>query len=201
MKVEKINDNKIKITLSLEELEKRKISLTDLEHDSSLAKNLFLSLIEESDLEDEFKLENSQLFIEAFSDNNNTFVITITKIDAIPELLKYNNENMPIKNKVSTYKVESNIFEFENLDKILSMCAASKNENLFFGRNSLYKLNDRYFIIFKKSSVKNKKFIKTFIFLSEYCTSYYNDEIFEASLIEKSTNIIKSTALQKLSNF
>ena len=82
MKVERINDNKIKITLSLEELEKRNISLKDLEKDSSKAKNLFLDLIEESNLDEDFIIDESQLFIEAFSDNNNSFIVTITKVDS-----------------------------------------------------------------------------------------------------------------------
>ena len=49
MKVEFINENKIKITLTFEELEKRDISLKDITNNSSLARDLFTDLIEETD--------------------------------------------------------------------------------------------------------------------------------------------------------
>ena len=47
MKVEKVDDNKIKITLSFEELEMRNIKLSDIEKNNSAARKLFMNLIEE----------------------------------------------------------------------------------------------------------------------------------------------------------
>jgi len=70
--------------------------------------------------------------------------------------------------------------------------------DMFFGKNSLYKNENNYFLIFSKSSVKNKKFIKTFVFLSEYCSTYYSYDIFGISIKEKSKIIIENNALQKL---
>ena len=81
------------------------------------------------------------------------------------------------------------------------MCTKSQSELLFWGKNSLYKYNGLYYIIFAKSSVKNKKFLKTFIFLSEYCQNYYSQDIFATAIKEKSNLIIGNNALQKLSKF
>lgn len=202
MKVEKVNDNKIKITLTLEELEKRDISLTEIEKDASIAKELFIDLIEESNLDEDFALENSQLFIEASSDNNNLFVVTITKIDDLPELKKYSyvksNNTQKNNNKNISYKVDSNIYWFDNMDSILEFCNTAKKENLFFGKNSLYKYNDSYFIVFNRTTVKNKKFLKTFVFLSEFCKEYFATDILNAAVSEKSELIIKTYAIQKL---
>ena len=81
MKIEKVDENKVKIILSLEELEMRNISISELQMNNSLARNFFKSLIEESNLDEDFiDNEDSQLFIEAAADNTNTFVLTITKI-------------------------------------------------------------------------------------------------------------------------
>jgi len=131
MKVEKINDNKIRITLTLEELEKRKISLSDIEKDSSIAKELFMNLIEESNLDTDFVIEDSHLFIEACSDNNNLFIVTVTKIDNIPELKNYSEleeeknklrSNLKNNSKYDKYRVNSYIYSFENMDNILELC-------------------------------------------------------------------------------
>lgn len=225
MKVEKISENKIKITLTIDELKARKISINDIEKDVDLARDLFLDLIEESDLDDDFIIDDSQLYIEASSDNNNLFVVTITKIEHIPELSKYAlmdellEKNLINKTKTSittpkltkarkvdkngntkqvNYKVDSTIYSFSSLDSIMDMCEIMKNENLYYGKNSLYKYIDEYFIIFNKTSIKNKKFLKTFVILSEYCKNYYSSDIFDISIKEKCDLILENNALQKL---
>ena len=187
MKVEKINNNKVKITLTFEELEKRDINVKDIEKNSEIAKNLFVELIEAS------------------SDNNNLFVVTITKVDNIPDLKKYSLLEKKVKNSkksksiITNYKVDSFIYSFKSIDNILALCENAKAEKLFFGKNSLYKYNDIYFIIFANSSIKNKKFLKTFVFLSEYCENYYSYNMFSSAIQEKSKLIIANNALQTLS--
>ncbi len=211
MKLEKINDNKVKITLSLEELESREVTLKDIQTNSNIAKDLFRDLIEENNLDEDFILNESHLFIEASSDNNNSFSVTITKVDNLPDYTNYQSEKEYLtknksqkKSKSKTtnevrYTVDSYIYTFEKLDYILNLCEKSKTEKLFFGKNSLYKYNDEYFLIFSKTSIKNPKFIKTYVFLSEYCKTYYSYELFETSIKERAKLIIQNNALQKLS--
>lgn len=229
MKVEKLSENKIKITLTMDELKARKIDIHDIENDVNVAKNLFLDLISESEINEEFTVDDSQLFIEASSDSSNIFVVTITKIDQIPELSKYAKmdeyimkdlSNKKLQGNIKTsqkksrnaklnessqkakidYRVNSTIYAFESLDDILDMCEVMNKDGLFFGKNSLYKYLDTYFIVFSKTSVKNKKFLKTFIVLSEYCKNYYSSEIFNVSIKEKSQLIMENKALQTLIN-
>ena len=121
MKVEKINDNRVKITLSFEELTTRNISIDDLEEDSDKARNLFLDLISESDLESSFIFEHSQLYIEASSDNNNSFVVTITKLEDFTDLSKYDVLDITTINKLKSNiikNVYSNIYVFNNLNTL-----------------------------------------------------------------------------------
>ena len=207
MQIEKINKNKVKIILTLEELEKRDVNIKDIEKNNEIAKELFCNLIEESNIDEEFEFDNSQLLIEASSDNNNLFIVTITKVDNMPDLKKYSlleknskGKNRSTKNSID-YKVDSYIYSFESIDNVLEMCTKSQSELLFWGKNSLYKYNGLYYVIFAKSSVKNKKFLKTFIFLSEYCQNYYSQDIFATAIKEKSNLIIENNALQKLSKF
>ena len=46
MQIEKINKNKVKIILTLEELEKRDVNIKDIEKNNEIAKELFCDLIE-----------------------------------------------------------------------------------------------------------------------------------------------------------
>lgn len=198
MRVEKINENKVKIILTLEELENREISLSDLENNSSLARELFLDLIEENNLDEDFKLNDSQLLIEATSDTENLFEITITKIDLnIGNNINKYTESKSSKRRKNSYKASSNIFIFNTMDLILELASNIKNQNLFFGRNTLYKLDNKYFLIFSKSAIKNKKFMKTFSFINEYSSNSVFDPLFETSIKERADLIIKNNAIQK----
>lgn len=210
MTIERINDNKIKIILTLDELTKRDISLKDIEKDSELARELFMDLIEENNLDEDFVMEGSQLLIEATSDNNNLFTVTITKIENIPELTHYASLSKKKKEKtkknntikklnIQDYKVSSYIYSFDSIENILSLCNRAKSEKLFYGKNSLYLYENTYFLIFSNSSIKNKKFRKTFVFLSEYCKKYSSYDMLSISIKEKSKLIIENNALQKLS--
>lgn len=206
MKIEKIDENKVKITLTLDELSQRQISLKDIEQDSNTAQDLFLDLLEESDLQEDFLMDDSQLFVEASSDNENLFIVTITKIDYMPELAKYaptksvNKKRKTNKtNNDINYTVASNIYKFNNIDRILDLTSKLKLEKAFMGTNSLYKYEDSYFLVFSNTSIKNAKFIKTFVILSEYCQQYYSANMYKTLIQEKSKLIIEKKALQKLS--
>ena len=193
MKIEKVDDNKVKIILSFEELEMRNITLSDIEKNNVAARNLFTSLIEENNLDELFSCDDSQLFIEASSDNTNTFILTITKTDDLPDITSYSKSEPKL-----LYRIDSRLFEFNSLDVILDFCKIAKEENLFFGKNTLYKYEDKYFILFSDNAIKNKRFIKTYIMLSEYCSRYFSYDIFYTTIIEKAKVIVANRALQKL---
>ena len=216
LKIEKIDENKVRITLTIDELSQREISIKDIEQDSLRAQDLFLDLIEESELNEDFIVDGSQLFVEASSDSNNLFIVTITKIDSIPELSKYSNKTTCVKKNVTPYKkmkkeqirknekinnysVASSIFKFNSFDNILMLCDKLKLENAFMGTNSLFKNGADYFIIFGNSTIKNAKFLKTFVLLSEFSESYYATDLYKTLIEEKARLIIEKKALQKLS--
>lgn len=194
MKIERINEDKVRITLSFEELEKRNLTLSDIQKNDAVAKNLFASIIEESNLDEYIEFENSQLFIEAASDNNDTFILTITKIKDLPDLNKYSKKQIK-----PLYRIDSKIYEFDSLDTILDFLKIAKDQNLYFGSNSLYKYNDKYFVLFSENAVKNKNFLKTYVIMSEFMSRHFSYNLYYTTIKEKGSLLIKTRALQKLS--
>ena len=77
-------------------------------------------MIEESNVDDCFEFEDSQLFIEASADTNNTFILTVTKIEDIPDLNNYTKKSAP----TLCTKLDSQLFEFSSIDKILDFCSS-----------------------------------------------------------------------------
>ncbi|MEG1363226.1 MAG: adaptor protein MecA, partial [Clostridia bacterium] len=105
MKIEKINENKIKITLTIEELNERKISIEDITDNEDKAKKLFVDLIEESYLDETFVMDHAELFVEATTDNKNFFSVTITKLNEKKDITKFTSP---------TKFIVKNIFFFNN---------------------------------------------------------------------------------------
>ena len=65
MKIEKINENQIRCTLTREDLELHQIRLSELAYGSEKAKKLFRDMMEQAQLEFGFEADNIPLMIEA----------------------------------------------------------------------------------------------------------------------------------------
>lgn len=201
MKVEKISDFKVRITLSLDELKVRNISLLDLEKNSDKAKNLFLELISETELEHSFLLEQSQLYIEASSDNQNSFVVTITKIDDFTDLDNFDILDSDIiddKKILYSKNLFSNIYIFETLDEIINCSKMIITNNFFNGKNTMYHNNNLYYLVFSKYSIKNIKFKSTNNVLSEYSKEQLYSLQLETLINENYNLIFENNAIKSL---
>lgn len=86
MKIEKINDNQIKCTLTSEDLAAREIKLSELAYGTDKARDLFQDMMEQAHDEFGFEADNAPLMIEAIPLSADTIVLVITKVDNPEEL-------------------------------------------------------------------------------------------------------------------
>ena len=86
MKIEKLNENKIKITLSIHDLEEKDINFHDFMSNPIETQDLFLLMLQEAEEKVGFKTKNCKVKIEALAMTEDNFVLTITKI--LPESYK-----------------------------------------------------------------------------------------------------------------
>ena len=86
MKIEKINDNQIRCTLTSSDLESRKIRLSELAYGSDKAKQLFSDMMQQARSNFGFESGNSPLMIEAIPISPDSIVLIITKVDDPEEL-------------------------------------------------------------------------------------------------------------------
>lgn len=189
MRVEKINNQKAKIILTIAELAKHKITLKDIKDGKEKARNFFSKILEDSNLVEDFGDSSTQLLIEA-SYKDNLFMITITKADCIPDTKKYTNHIDSF-----TYIVSSNIYIFDTLKTLYEFCLKAKQENLFVGTNSLYYLDNKYFLLFSDNTIKKNEFVKTFSVISEYSSSYSAKPLYKIALKEYSNLLIDKNAI------
>lgn len=86
MKIEKVNDNQIRCTLTREDLAERQIKLSELAYGTEKAKLLFRDMMQQAAYEFGFEAEDIPLMIEAIPLSADTVILVITKVEYPEEL-------------------------------------------------------------------------------------------------------------------
>lgn len=86
MKIEKINENQIRCTLTSDDLATRQIKLSELAYGTEKAKSLFRDMMLQAQDEFGFEADNIPLMIEAIPITPDSIVLIITKVEDPEEL-------------------------------------------------------------------------------------------------------------------
>ena len=86
MKIEKVNENQIRCTLTREDLASRELKISELAYGTEKAKNLFRDMMKQANYEFGFEAEDIPLMIEAIPLNAECIVLIITKVEDPEEL-------------------------------------------------------------------------------------------------------------------
>ena len=86
MKIEKLNDNQIKCTLSRKDLDEKDIRISELAYGTEKARELFRELLEQAALELDFEVNESPLMIEAVPTSKDSLILIVTKVENPDEL-------------------------------------------------------------------------------------------------------------------
>ena len=86
MKIEKINENQIRCTLTKEDLLSREIKLSELAYGTEKAKSLFRDMMQQAAYEFGFEANDIPLMIEAIPLSPDSIILIITKVEDPEEL-------------------------------------------------------------------------------------------------------------------
>lgn len=81
MKIERISENQLKLTLTKADLAERKIKLEDLISPSERTQKLFRDIMEQALDEEDFISENTPLMVEAIPSGGDGIMIIVTKVN------------------------------------------------------------------------------------------------------------------------
>ena len=177
MKIEKISDTQIKVTLNHSDLMDRDLKLSELAYGSQKAQALFKDMMAKANEEFGFETDNVPLMIEAVPLSTDSIMIVVTKVDdplqieqkleAIGERPTHRTFKDPEEDRLTDLALMGkDIEEVQahsepiNKETILtyvfndfdSVCmAAHRLQPMFVGDNSLYKYNERYFLVMGKN--------------------------------------------------
>ena len=223
MKIEKINDNKIRCTLTSADLAERNLKLSELAYGTEKARSLFQDMMLEANQQFGFNVDNAPLMVEAVPVAPDSIVLIITEpvqysgaddiIDLFHKLCDVKNKAQEIAKKAAQKEnekepaasEEKNVdlvrtFHFSTLDDVIS--SAKALNQYFTGSNSLYKntADANYQLVLHQSGCKPEEFNKVCNILSEYGRQESFSLAAEAFLLEHGNAMVKENALQELAS-
>lgn len=213
MKIEKVNENQIRCTLSKEELADRQIKLSELAYGSEKAKGLFQDMIEQANYEFGFETDDLPLMIEAIPLSGENIILQITKVEYPEELdtrfSKFSEGEAEKESeacilpefqseKADDVSNLTKMFEFKKLEQVERLSVVLGG--FYSGENDLYKDEsaNRFYLLVQKSHHTPEEFNKVCNVISEYAIHRKYIAAKEAYLKEHGKLLVGGNALQVL---
>lgn len=149
MKIEKVSNNRIKVTVTNDDMERWGVSFESFAGDSPEAQELFWTLIKRAEFETGFEVENSRLVIEALPHKNDGIVLFVTRVDDGAEterLRKIGRPRYKVKKMPQRDDEEVLIYMFSDFD---DLCAMAQQWMHAGERSSLYIYEGKYYVAVK----------------------------------------------------
>ncbi len=210
MKIEKLTDNKIRIIMNIQDIEKNTNDIHTFFDNIMNSQNLFLDILQKAEKEVDFHTEGCKLLIEAFSTLEDVIVFTITKYSSTENssintgdiLNNTSKRKLIVKRKTNTPSLRNAVYEFDNFDYFCDFCSSiSKIENLNIDKLAkkivLYNYQNKFFLIFKDINFNDTYVHKVFNILLEFSTFQNFSANFEYKLTEHAKVYIKNNAILK----
>ncbi len=118
MKIEKVNDNQIRCTLTREDLDSRHLKLSELAYGTEKAKALFRELMEQASYELGFDAEDIPLMIEAIPLTSDSILLIVTKVEYPDEL----------DTRFSRFSEDLDLQEFDEYEDIIAPASSAAND-------------------------------------------------------------------------
>lgn len=193
MKIEKLNENKLKITLSSEDLKARNIDVQSFIYNTPESQDLFWDVMKEAEKEYGFIVDESMVYVEASATAAGIFTLTVTKANNSMNQSNLRNKlkkpNYRLKRKNVNSPLDNSIYKFNSFDDICDFCKTSNIDT--YGENSLYEFDSNYYLYI--SSIPNSNIL-------EYATKEHNADLLIAKISEYGKTVIEKDALKIISD-
>ena len=223
MRIEKVNDTQIRVTLSHSDLTPRDIKISELAYGSKKAQKLFRDMMTQAYEEFGFETTNVPLMIEAVPLSTESIMIVVTKIedptqidDRLGELgerpthrtfKSQDNENdthtnKPPKSKSIPKQAENLllIYSFSSFDQLTN--AAHRITSIYCGMNSLYKYEEgTYFLVLQPNFMHKTSPLQLQSVLDEFGEKHVSSSLGERYLAEHGDLLIKDKAIEVLTTY
>lgn len=201
MKFEKLNENKIRITLNNQDLAEKHIDFHSFMSNSQESQNLFLDMLDEAEKKVGFITKDYKIRIEALAMSDGNFILTITRFGKNIEndvktskmrKVKIKRKNLDMTSKQLIYKFDS----FDDFCKLSNFISKLDNFTSIAKTTILYFYNNTYYLCFSDINTEHKHIKHLYSLITEFGTYVDNSEVFGRKLAECGKIAIKNNAIK-----
>lgn len=204
MKIEKINDDKIKITFDYIDLQENNIDFHSFMANSTQTQALFLKILDQAEESLGFNTDQYKLEINTLALSNGIFILIVTRLQ---KETKKKVVHVHTKRKSNINNPAFSIYKFNSFDNFISFCqfiVQNSDVNLLKvleNNNSLFKYNSQYFFAISTTTmnIKQKEFL--FSCITEFAKFVTNSKTFLAKLKENTTCFLDKNAINSVIHY
>ncbi|MFI3174154.1 MAG: adaptor protein MecA [Bacillota bacterium] len=214
MKIERVSENQLKLTLTKADLEEKGIRLSELMSPTEKTQQLFRDLMEHTLMGYDFVGNNVPLMVEASPFGTDGIAIIVTRmvneqsggtttydepyVSTRTEPKRWKEKNIEGRKKRKLKGEHLFIYAFKELNEIVRFSLRVRNQ--FKGDSAVYKKNAQYFLILNNATLEDAEGLNILSFvLEEYGTKYIASPLSQSFLTEHGEVIIEKNAIESLS--
>lgn len=199
MRFEKLNENKIRITLTNQDLIKKNIDFHSFMANPIESQDLFFDMLDKAEKEIGFVTKDYRIRIEAIQIAGGDFVLTITR--SLPENIKYQEKKkIHIRRKKLDFKDTGATYLFNTFDDFCYFVNFLNNNSISITNIAknicLYEYKKQYYLNFSGVNLNYPDLKKLFSSITEFATYINNTDLFKRKLIENGKVIMKNNAIK-----
>lgn len=207
MKFEKLNNDKLKITLNTADLKANDIDFHSFMANSDETQSLFLEMLDKAEKDYDFATDNYHLKVETLALDNGNFILTITRSrNSISSVSIPEKKRFKVSRKVPSLTSASLIYKFNTFEDVCGFANFLSKSSLHdvdavSKTSMLYCYNSCYYLIFNNINVKYPHLKSLYSAITEFATYVDYSDTLAAKLHESAALIIKNHVIQVCSKY
>ena len=201
MKFEKLNKDKIKVTLNTDDLTANDIDFHSFMSNSDETHSLFLDVLEKAEKDYGFSTENYNLKVETVALANGNFILTITRVLDNELNTEPIRKKLHVSRKIPVVENSSIIYKFNSFDDFCNFSLALDNTSLINYKKIakdyiLYNYQNKYYLIMSNINIKSRELKNLFSLITEFATYVSSNDTYIAKLHEIGSIVFNKKAIQ-----
>lgn len=189
MILDKIDENRLLIALSSEDLKFLDVSINRLNWKYEFSSEIINNLLAKAESEIGFLCSNKKLLIEAIPQSNGCFVLVTllsNRLDSARKIYKIKNKSKPFA------------FFFKTPDSLFALIERLYNGRFSFFDSSIIEIKNSYFLVLYIKGAISSNLLAV---ISEYGRFAGKSAVAAARLVERGNVIIKNRAIEELGKY
>lgn len=200
MKFEKINENKIRIILTSNDLKEKSIDFHTFMSNPLESQELFLDMLDEAEEKVGFDAKDYNLRIEAIVMSDESFIFTITRVNSKNVVSPKIKKKFTVRRKSTDINALHAIYRFNSFDDYCNFLDAihtcSNSIHNIAKSAILYKYRSSYYLVLSQININNPNKLIFYSYITEFARYTNNSNLFVCKLKEVGSVIIKHNALK-----